>query len=104
VLGIDHAELGGMVARVWQFSPKMIDLIKNHHQPLMSELALKESAAVYMGDILCMMIGAGVGADGLAYRFQDQVIDLLGITEKEIQLILVEFAEKMDRLEAFFSA
>ena len=33
VLGIDHAELGALVGRVWQFSPMMIDIIGSHHQP-----------------------------------------------------------------------
>jgi putative nucleotidyltransferase with HDIG domain len=103
VLGIDHAELGALVARAWLFSPKMIDMIKNHHQPLKSKLAPKETAAVYMGDIMCMMLGIGVGADGLAYRFEPEVIELLQITDKQIQHVLAEFGDNMDRMQAFFS-
>jgi len=103
VLGIDHAQLGALVARAWNFSPTIIDIIENHHRPLESALAVKETAAVYMGDLLCMMLGIGVGADGLAYRFQPAVVNTLEITEKEIQQILMQFGAEMDRMQALLS-
>ncbi len=57
VIGIDHAELGAMVARVWQFSPMMIDIIGSHHRPEQAALAKTETAIVHAGDVLCMMMG-----------------------------------------------
>jgi putative nucleotidyltransferase with HDIG domain len=102
VLGIDHAELGAMVARVWKFSPKMVRMIRCHHQPLKCTKMLHASAAVYMGDLLCMMLGTGGGADGLAYRFQCEVTDLLGLSETDIQSLLVDFQAQMERLNGLF--
>ena len=99
VLGIDHAELGAMVAQHWRFSPKMVDIIRHHHQPLQCEAAPFEAGAVYMGDLLCMMLGVGVGADGLSYRFEQQVIELLGLSDTDIQMLLVEFEMQKDRTE-----
>ncbi len=104
VLGIDHAELGAMAAKIWQFSPKMVDIIRHHHHPLECRQSAREAAAVYMGDLLCMMLGTGVGADGLAYRFQQQAIDLLGLSDSDIQMLLVEFEEQMDRLAGLLNA
>lgn len=99
VLGIDHAELGAMVAQHWRFSPKMIDIIRHHHHPLQCETATFEAGAVYMGDLLCMMLGVGVGADGLSYRFEQQVIELLGLSDTDMQMLLVEFEMQRDRME-----
>lgn len=98
MLGIDHAQLGGLLAQVWRFSPKMADMIRHHHRPFQCGIAVYEAGAVYMGDILCMMLGIGVGADGLAYRFKQQVTELLGLSDRDIQMLLIEFEEQMANL------
>jgi putative nucleotidyltransferase with HDIG domain len=33
VLGIDHAEVGGLIARQWNFAPSIVDAIREHHAP-----------------------------------------------------------------------
>lgn len=33
VLGIDHAEVGGLIARQWNFAPAIVDAIRQHHAP-----------------------------------------------------------------------
>ena len=33
VLGIDHAEIGGLIARQWNFAPAIVDAISQHHVP-----------------------------------------------------------------------
>lgn len=33
VLGIDHAEVGGLIARQWNFAPAIVDAIREHHAP-----------------------------------------------------------------------
>ena len=31
IIGVDHTELGGMIAKMWKFSPKMVKIIRHHH-------------------------------------------------------------------------
>lgn len=33
VFGIDHAEVGGLMARQWNFAPVIVDAIQRHHAP-----------------------------------------------------------------------
>lgn len=33
VLGIDHAEVGGLIARQWNFAPPIVEAIREHHAP-----------------------------------------------------------------------
>jgi putative nucleotidyltransferase with HDIG domain len=103
VLGIDHAELGGMIARHWRFSGKMIDLITNHHQP-MEAVHRREAAFVYVADTLCMTMGVGVGSDGLAYRFHKEVLEDLGFTDLEYQALIAGFGEKLSQVEELINA
>ena len=100
VIGIDHAELGGMVAETWKFSPKMVEIISNHHFPDESLESYFETAIVYMADTLCLMMGIGGGSDGLAYRFHQDVVKYLGITERDFQEIMAGFGEKLEEVEA----
>jgi len=103
VLGIDHAELGALVARVWQFSPMMIDIIGCHHQPGRAALARKETAIVHAGDVLCMMMGVNDGLDGLAYRFDQDTLESIGMTDVDLQTIIVDFAEELQKVEELIS-
>lgn len=103
VIGIDHAELGAMVAETWNFSPKMVEIIRNHHQPQESTISEFESSIVCMADTLCMMMGIGVGSDGLAYRFHQEVADRLELTERDFQEIIAGFGEKIHQVESLVS-
>lgn len=99
VIGIDHAELGAMVAERWRFSDKMVDIIRNHHLNEAGPDLEVETMIVYLADTLCMMMGIGVGSDGLAYRFHREAADALGLTEKDVQLIIANFGEKFRAVE-----
>lgn len=99
IFGIDHAELGAMVAKQWKFSPQMIKIIRHHHLSDEKMIRDKAIAIVYLADCICMMIGMGVGSDGLAYRFKEQVIKDLKMTASDISLIIADFGMKMKDIE-----
>jgi len=103
VIGIDHAELGGMVAKSWNFSPEMVEIIQNHHQPQKSSICEIESSIVYLADTICMMMGIGGGLDGLAYRFHEEVVKRLEFTERDLQEIMAMFGEKLQHVESLVS-
>jgi putative nucleotidyltransferase with HDIG domain len=99
VIGVDHTELGGLVASNWKFSQKMVYIIQNHHLSDKQAREDMETCIVYLSDIICMMMGIGGGADGLAYRFHDEVITKLGFTERDIQETIANFGENMAKVE-----
>lgn len=104
VIGIDHAELGAAAAEKWGFSPKMVEMIRNHHMP--EELSTLDMATsiIYLADTLCMMIGIGVGSDGLAYRFRKDVVEMLGFSDRDIQEIMAGFGDKLRKVEDLVNA
>ena len=104
VIGIDHAELGGMVAEKWGYSPKMVEIIRSHHLTDESTEFDLETSIVYLADTLCMMIGVGVGSDGLAYRFRKDVIDKLGFSDRDFQEVMAGFGEKLRKVEELIHA
>ncbi|PKN68168.1 MAG: chemotaxis protein [Deltaproteobacteria bacterium HGW-Deltaproteobacteria-15] len=104
VIGIDHAELGGLVAEKWGYSPKMVEIIRSHHLTDESTEFDLETSIVYLADTLCMMIGVGVGSDGLAYRFRKDVIDKLGFSDRDFQEVMAGFGEKLRKVEELIHA
>ena len=103
VIGIDHAELGGMVAEKWKFSSEMVEIIRNHH---LSEKLTRtdfEASIIFLADTICMMMGIGVGSDGLAYRFHREVFEQLNFSDRDIQEIMLGFGEKLERVESLVS-
>ncbi|MDY6879077.1 MAG: HDOD domain-containing protein [Desulfatiglans sp.] len=104
VIGIDHAELGGRIARKWQFSPRMVNIIRNHHLTRTGPGTDLETSIVYLADVMCMMMGIGVGCDGLAYKFDEEIIERLDISQGEIMEIMAGFGEKLEQVEEFVKA
>lgn len=104
VIGIDHAELGAFAAEKWGFSPKMVDIIRNHHMPDDSCSYDVETSLVYLADTLCMMIGIGGGSDGLSYRFRRDVVEKLGFSEKDFQEVIAGFGQKLRQVEDLLNA
>ena len=99
IIGMNHEELGALVAEKWRFSEKLIFIIGNHH--LADESARQDQAAslVYLADIICMMMGICTGVDGLAYRFYSDVLKRLALSEKDLQGIIAATVENQQRID-----
>lgn len=100
IIGVDHAELGGMIAKMWKFSPRMVNIIRNHHLTR-SDMAGKDRdlSVVYLADCICMMMGMGVGADGLAYRFHKEAMAAIGMEAETVPRIIARFAGQIQEVE-----
>ena len=99
VIGIDHAELGARVAEKWNFNPAMVDIIRNHHDPDKAPPDDISIPIVYLADSICMMIGIGVGSDGLAYRYHQDIVDRLNFSDIDLQKTIASFWGKIKAVE-----
>jgi len=100
VIGVDHAELGAIVAKKWQFSDKLVAIIQHHHLDCPEVRDDLEINLVYLGDTVGMMLGLGGGSDGLAYHFYGETLKRLKISDRDIQEIIMRFSEHQPKIEA----
>ena len=62
VLGIDHAEVGGLIARQWNFAPAIVDAICKHHAPpAAAEVTL--TGIAHVADAIAHALGLAGDAD-----------------------------------------
>jgi putative nucleotidyltransferase with HDIG domain len=64
VLGCDHAEVGGVIARKWSFPKDVIDAIENHHRVSAERNGIVLDA-VMLANYAAKSMGVGLGAAGL---------------------------------------
>ncbi|MGQ0825182.1 MAG: HDOD domain-containing protein [Actinomycetota bacterium] len=57
VLGIDHAELGALIAQSWGLPPALVRGIGSHHEPTASDVV---ACGVHVADVLAKTVGAGL--------------------------------------------
>ena len=62
MLGIDHAEVGGLIARQWNFAPAIVDAIREHHAPpAAAEVTL--TGIAHVADAIAHALGLAGDAD-----------------------------------------
>jgi HD-like signal output (HDOD) protein len=61
VLGVTHAESGGMLAQRWRLAPELITVISGHHTPELVGEHRSLVALVNIADLLCRMRNLGYG-------------------------------------------
>lgn len=82
--GYDHAEVGAVMAKKWNFPEPIILAIEEHHQVSPQKPSLIVDVVI-LGNIVAKSIGVGLGAEGMNLR-----TDLAGCRER-IGLTLEKF-------------
>lgn len=100
VLGINHAELGGILLQSWGLPPEITEVVCHHLRPDESPEPGVVLDLVHIGNALAKMIGVGLGVDGLNYVPSATVIERLGLTAEIVDRVS---ANVVDELRAVWS-
>ena len=85
LLGVNHAGIGGMICAAWRF-PQDIQAITYHHLPDCHPVTASPVPwLIYLADQACLMMGIGVGTDGLPYHRLDEAMSRFGFTNKDFE-------------------
>lgn len=88
LLGFDHAELGAHIAASWSFPPELEEAIRFHHSPSGATIKPALSHCVHLADAACMMLGVGLGTDGLMYGMDPHSLEVLGISPERLMHLM----------------
>ncbi len=102
VVGIDHAELGGLIADKWEFPKNIVDSITYHHNPDKAPSPTPAIDIVHISDALSLMGGWGIGREGLHYHPSEGSIKRLSITNSILETATSQLLDAIDEIETQF--
>ncbi|HEX7556417.1 MAG TPA: HDOD domain-containing protein, partial [Leptolinea sp.] len=83
--GVNHAVLGAELARRWNLPPRLLDAIEHHHTPALSKEGRSLAYAVHLADYTVMMMGIGIGRDGLQYQLDPSAVEYYEFNDAMIE-------------------
>lgn len=101
LFGVDHAELGAEMARRWRLPELLVKVIANHHTPTEAGEHQLMASVVHMADSAMMMLGVGLGKDGLRYNLDPSAVALLSMNEHDLSYLLDEIIDQIQIAEVF---
>ena len=101
VLGLDHAEAGGWLAKNWHLPSKLIEPISCHHDPRKAKKEQFAASIVHFGDILIRGLGFGHADDIWVPPLSKRAWQLLNLNATDIDAILDEIDEKIWDIKGF---
>ena len=84
VLGVTHADVGGILARKWSLPDALVEVIQYHHAPLESETCQQEAAVVNLADMLCRAKSWGFPGDPFVPELAEGTQALLGLEASHV--------------------
>ncbi|MDL1983720.1 MAG: HDOD domain-containing protein [Deltaproteobacteria bacterium] len=87
VLGTDHTEVGAQILKNWSFPPALVNAVRWHHDPDSAGKTDTLVDIVHVANILCLMIGIGVGREGLCYKPSPLATKRLGLRTNDLEMV-----------------
>jgi putative nucleotidyltransferase with HDIG domain len=84
LLGITHCEVGAFLAKKWQFSSALSQVIRHHHQPEKAEEDKDLVYIVYLADLLMEKFNTGHDLEKMQSQSMEHVLGHLGLTQADI--------------------
>ncbi len=104
ILGIDHQELGGLIAGRWNFPPAVVAGIAHHHSPRETDKNREVAAIVYAANRMVAAMGIGAGVDGFLNPNQDHVFEALELDGRTIEKLMADVFVALDETKKFLMA
>lgn len=101
VLGLDHAEVGGWLAKSWNMPNKLVEPIASHHDPRLAKEEQLASAIVHFANIMIRGLGYGHGGDSQVPPLSNRAWRMLEFTPTDLDLVLEEVEEKLWDVKGF---
>lgn len=101
ILGIDHSEIGRLLANQWNLPERLVEPIAYHHEPEKARKFKKETAIVHFADIMTRAVGYGSGGDPWVPPLSEKAWKRLKLNEEILAEIIPIFEDRILELRFF---
>jgi putative nucleotidyltransferase with HDIG domain len=102
VLGTNHAEIGAKILRKWSFPDEIVLAVRHHHEPDAADPKSSLADIVHIANVLCLMIGIGIGKEGLQYQPSELATQRLGLNQDQLEIVASQTLQWVDELSDVF--
>jgi len=102
VLGTNHAEIGAKILQKWSFPDDIVRAVQHHHLPDAADPKSSLTDIVHIANVLCLMLGIGIGREGLQYQPSKFAIDRLGLSQNQLEMVASQTLQWVDELADLF--
>ncbi len=102
VLGTDHAEVGARILEHWALPDALVHAVRWHHNPENAEEVHPSTDIVHVANMLCLMLGIGVGREGLQYQPSPVVTRRLGLKPFHLEKLASQTIQTMGEMADIF--
>ncbi|HEX5336808.1 MAG TPA: HDOD domain-containing protein [Gallionella sp.] len=99
VIGFDHAQVGGELARQWNLPPLLADCIAHHHSVADAKRYPRETALVHLANILALMAELDTLEINDVSPIDPLAWEITGLDESVIELVVREAQEEIAETE-----
>jgi putative nucleotidyltransferase with HDIG domain len=83
VLGVDHAEVGGIMLNTWNLPPELVSAVRYHHAPEFDTGPL--ASLVHIANACAVVGNTSKDWDDFENRLNPHVLDLVGLALAEVK-------------------
>lgn len=94
--GYDHAEVGALLLTEWKLPERLVEVVKNHHQPEKSGDYLKETCIVARADAMVYEMKIGNSGEPGVPELDPRVAEVISVSDEEINGLKEAIAEQID--------
>ncbi len=85
ILQTSHAEIGALLSERWSLPPFLVNVIRNHHEPLKALQDRELTIIVSAADLLASRFGYGVDYEQQEPEFTQELLDYLQLTPQRLE-------------------
>lgn len=97
IFGLDHAMLGAEMARRWQLPENLVETIAHHHDPHNAGSHQLLASTIHVADVSMMILGIGIGVDGLRYPLEQKAMQRLGLNGDDLIRLVEQITTQLDQ-------
>jgi HD-like signal output (HDOD) protein len=105
VLGFNHADISGYLLEKWKLPAPIVDAVKYHHQPALSQTSPDLASIAFIGDYLSHLHSYRVKEEMVEPQLKLENWGTLAIPldeEETIEQLLTELTQELNKAAAFF--
>ena len=104
VLGTNHADTGAQILTNWSLPVEIVNAVRWHHAPESADRTSSMIDIVHVANFTSMLIGVGIGRDGLQHQPSVEVTERLGLEPYHLEKVASQTMQWVTELSEVLGA